>query len=233
MMLRSQQILRARVMRRNSDSAGTLKIKPDQHDFGKVIVSLMSAPADDEPSPTNRSQLRLSLRQSLLRRPFSIQSDGCSGSPLTAGASCEVAVLFHPTTTGKVKDKKALTFTDSARKSPQHVELEGQGIVGATPTATATATATTNRHLQSLRSPNRDGDDRRRTVSATTTSSPTPSPTGVTPTPTVSATTTPTASPLHATRLSDSGYRASRFDRGRSSLRWQPTEQRGSLQPGQ
>ena len=29
---------------KKSDSAGTLKIKPDKHDFGKVIVPLTSAP---------------------------------------------------------------------------------------------------------------------------------------------------------------------------------------------
>ena len=46
--------------------------------------------------------------------------------------------MFHPTATGKVKKKNGLTFTDSAKKSPQHVELSGHGIVGATPTATAT-----------------------------------------------------------------------------------------------
>ena len=43
-------------------------------------------------------------------------------------------VVFHPTASGKVKDEKGLTFTDSAKKSPQHVELEGRGIIGATPT---------------------------------------------------------------------------------------------------
>ena len=50
--------------------------------------------------------------------------------------------MFHPTVSGKVKDKKGLTFIDSAKKSPQHVELEGQGIIGATPTPTVTATPT-------------------------------------------------------------------------------------------
>ena len=75
---------------------------------------------------------------------------------------------FSPTANGKVTNKKGLTLTDSARKSPQHVELSGQGIVGATPTATATTVAPTP--------------------------TPSPTPTGVTPTPTVSTTPTPTAS---------------------------------------
>jgi hypothetical protein len=126
---------------RNSDSAGTLKIKPEKHDFDKVIVSLPSSPLTVTITNNSKSA-SIEFATIVAAPPFSIQTDGCSGSPLTAGASCKVAVLFHPSTTGKVKDKKALTFTDSARKSPQHVELSGRGILGATPTATATATAT-------------------------------------------------------------------------------------------
>jgi hypothetical protein len=159
---------------RNSDSAGTLKIKPEKHDFDKVIVSLPSSPLTVTITNNSKSA-SIEFATIVAAPPFSIQTDGCSGSPLTAGASCKVAVLFHPSTTGKVKDKKALTFTDSARKSPQHVELSGRGILGATPTATATATAT-----------------------ATPTATPSPSPTGVAPTPTVTTTpsiTAPTCTP--------------------------------------
>jgi hypothetical protein len=151
---------------KNSDSAGTLKITPDKHDFGRVIVSLMSAP--ETITVTNNSKsASIEFTTIAATPPFSIQNDGCSGSPLAAGAMCQVAVVFDPIATGKVKNKKGLTFTDSARKSPQHVELSGQGIVGATPTATATA------------------------ATATPTPTPSPSPTGVTPTPSRTATGTP------------------------------------------
>jgi hypothetical protein len=126
---------------KNSDSAGTLKIKPDKRDFGKVIVSLMSAPKTITVTNNSKSA-SIEFTSIVATPPFSIQSDQCSGFPLASGNSCKVDVWFHPTTTGKVKDKKALTFTDSAKKSPQHVELSGQGIVGATPTATATPTVT-------------------------------------------------------------------------------------------
>jgi hypothetical protein len=122
-------------------SPTTLKIKPDKHDFGQVIVPLKSAPQTIKVTNNSKSA-SVEFTTIVAAPPFFIQTDGCSGSPLTAGKSCNVDVVFHPTTTGKVKDKKALTFTDFARKSPQHVELEGQGIIGPTPTATATATPT-------------------------------------------------------------------------------------------
>jgi hypothetical protein len=166
---------------KNSDSAGTLKIKPDKHDFGKVIVSLMSAPQTITVTNNSKSA-SVDFTTIVAAPPFFIQTDGCSGSPLAAGASCEVAVVFHPTTTGKVKDKKALTFTDSARKSPQHVELSGQGIVGGTPTATPTATAT-------------------KTATATATATVTPTATA-TSTATATATARPTATATTAGTMS-------------------------------
>jgi len=126
---------------KKSDSAPTLKIRPDEHDFGQVIVSLMSAPKTVTVTNNSKSA-SIEFTSIVAAPPFAIQSDQCSGSPLTAGNSCKVEVRFHPTTTGKVKDKKALTFTDSAKKSSQYVELLGQGIVGSTPTPAATATPT-------------------------------------------------------------------------------------------
>src|SRR5579862_1125131 len=149
---------------KNSDLSGTLKIKPNKHDFGKVIVPLTSAPETITVTNTSKSA-SIEFTTIVAAPPFSIQTDACSGAPLAAGAMCQLAVVFSPTTSGKVTDKKALTFTDSAKKNPQHVELSGQGIVGATPTATVTPSPT-----------------------------PSPSPTGITPTPTVSGTPTPSPS---------------------------------------
>jgi len=127
---------------KNSDSTATLKIKPEKHDFGKVIVSLKSAP--ETITVTNNSKsASIEFTTIVASLPFLIQSDGCSGSPLATGAICHLAVVFSPTAKGKVTNKKGLTLTDSARKSPQYVELSGQGIVGATPTATATTVAPT------------------------------------------------------------------------------------------
>jgi len=124
------------------DSAvAKLELKPGTHDFGEVIVTLASAPLTV--TATNKSKsAQITFASIVASPPFAIQSDRCSNAPLNAGNSCEVMVVFHPAASGKVKDKKGLTFTDSAKKSPQHVELEGRGIIGATPTPTFTATAT-------------------------------------------------------------------------------------------
>jgi hypothetical protein len=135
---------------KNSDSAGTLKIKPERHNFGQVMVTLSSA--QQTVTATNISKsASIEFTSIVASSPFEIQSDGCSGLPLPAGDSCEVKVVFDPATTGKVKDKKGLTFIDSSKKSPQHVELEGRGVgsapsptpsFSATPTLTATPTCT-------------------------------------------------------------------------------------------
>ncbi len=224
---------------RNSDSAGTLKIKPDRHDFGKVIVPLTSSPLTVTVTNNSKSA-SIEFTTIVAAPPFSIQSDQCSGFPLTSGNSCKVDVWFHPTTTGKVKDKKALTFTDSAKKSPQHIELSGQGIVGATPTATATPTMTqTSAFTPTATATKACFGTCTPTATPTASGTPTitpspkasPSPTGVTPTATVTKTPSPVRH-LHRTRLSDSEYRASCFDHGRSSLRWHSTEQCGNLRPG-
>ena len=168
--------------------AATLKIKPDKHNFGKVIVPLMSAPLTVKVNNDSKSA-SVEFTSIVAAPPFSIQTDGCSGAPLAAGSSCNVEVVFHPTVTGKITKKKALTFTDSARKSPQHLELSGQGIVGATPTATATATPTKS----ASPTPTVTGTP---TISATptltVTNTPTKSPTG-TPTKACNGTCTPTA----------------------------------------
>jgi Galactose oxidase, central domain/Kelch motif len=157
---------------KNLASAGTLTVKPLIHNFGKVIVPLNSAPLTVTATNSSRSA-SIDFASIVASSPFQIQSDGCSGSPLAAGKSCKVSVVFHPTATGKVDKKHGLTFTDSAKNSPQHLELEGQGIVGATPTATATATPT---------------------ITGTPTISATPT-LSATPTPTVTRTATPTATP--------------------------------------
>jgi hypothetical protein len=198
---------------------GTLKIKPDKHDFGKVVISLMSPP--ETITVTNNSKsASVEFTSIIATAPFSIQSDQCSGFPLTSGNSCKVDVWFHPTTTGKVKDKKGLTFTDSARKSPQHVELSGQGIVGATPTATATPTVTQTSAATPTGTPTKacngtctptatatvSGTPTMTPTSATATLSATPSPstTGVTPTPTVTRTSTPSPTcTIHASATPD------------------------------
>ena len=110
-----------------ADSAATLKFKPGKHDFGQVVDTKVSAPLTVTVTNKSRSDA-VTFTSIVAGETFSIQSDKCSGAPLAPGSSCKVEVVFHPLVTGKVSDKQALTFTDSAPNSPQQVELEGQGI---------------------------------------------------------------------------------------------------------
>ena len=178
-----------------SDSSGArLKLKPEKHDFGGVTETQQSAPLTV--TATNKSGAASIVFSSIVASaPFEIQTDGCSGVPLDAGKSCEVQVRFHPTSVGHVKDKKGLTFTDSGKKSPQQVALEGDGIP-LTPTATPTMTPTPSATPTPTISPS-PTPSTTRTASGTATATPSPPPTatpslGATPTSSTSATATST-----------------------------------------
>jgi Abnormal spindle-like microcephaly-assoc'd, ASPM-SPD-2-Hydin len=121
----------------------------------------------------------VSIASIVAAAPFVVVGGNC-GSSIPAAQQCTVDVAFKPTTTGTVKKKKALTFTDSAQKSPQHaVELLGKGVAGSSPTPTATPTRTATP-----------------TATPTSTGSAKPTPTATrTPTPTATPTRTPTATP--------------------------------------
>lgn len=122
-------------------STAALTVRPDRYDFRDVIVTLDSAPLTVTATNDSRS-VSIDFTRIVASAPFAIQSDVCSGSPLAPGDSCEVTVVFHPVSAGRADDKKALTFADSAKNSPQHVRLEGRGITGPTPTPPATPTRT-------------------------------------------------------------------------------------------
>ncbi len=159
--------------------AGELKIKPEKHNFGQVTEFTNSAPLILR--TTNHSKSASIIFTSVVASaPFMIQSNGCTGA-LDAGNFCEVKVVFSPVEVGGVSDQQALTFTDSAKNSPQHIALKGFGIptrMPPSPTATPTMTPTP--------SPSPSG-------SLTPTASPTLT---MTPTTTISATpTTPTMTP--------------------------------------
>jgi hypothetical protein len=157
-MLASKGALAADLTSASDSSGAKLKLNPEKHDFGQVTAMLQSGPLTVTATNKSRSAA-IAFSSIVASAPFEIQTDGCSGAPLDAGKFCEVEVRFHPTSAGHVKDKKALTFTDSAKDSPQHVALEGDGIppsptatptktpratpsVTSTPTMTATATPT-------------------------------------------------------------------------------------------
>jgi hypothetical protein len=120
--------------------APKLTISPGELDFRKEIVTLTSG--SKTVSITNDSKTdAVTIMRIVVSSPFVETGNTCDGS-IAAGGNCTVGVAFQPTSSGKVKQKDGLTFTDSAAKSPQHVELQGQGISGPTPTPTATASST-------------------------------------------------------------------------------------------
>ncbi|MFZ0658014.1 MAG: hypothetical protein WAM05_04810 [Candidatus Binataceae bacterium] len=106
--------------------------------FGKVIVGLTSAPQTVEVTNPS-STASITITSVVVSAPFFevSDSDSCVGS-IPASGTCQVDIAFKPTTTEKVKQKEGLTFTLSARKGPQHLELEGQGI-GPTPASVSVA----------------------------------------------------------------------------------------------
>jgi hypothetical protein len=156
--------------------AGTLKIKPEKHDFGKVIVHTSSSPLTV--ALTNISKAA-SITFSSIRSadPFLFQTDQCSGTLLAPGNTCHVVMVFVPEKIGKIKENPALIFVDSAKNSPQKIVFEGVGIAGPSPTPTISATPTNTIVGPSL----------------TPTATITPSPFGTAP-PTPTATVTPTGS---------------------------------------
>jgi len=106
------------------------KVKPPnvsfsnkKFNFGQIFVGDISSP-QTETITNDSSTTAVTISDITAAAPFHISSDNCTTS-LAAGASCEVGVDFQPTKKGKVKAKKGLNFTDSAQKSPQHIELQG------------------------------------------------------------------------------------------------------------
>src|SRR5271155_4228709 len=114
-----------------------LSFSPGTLNFGDENVGVTSA--SKTVTVTNHSTTAaVSIASIVAASPFVVVGGNC-GSSIPAAQQCTVDVAFKPTATGTVKKKKAVTFTDSAQKSPQHaIELEGKGVAGASPTPTAT-----------------------------------------------------------------------------------------------
>ena len=139
------------------------KVKPPnvsfsnkKFNFGQIFVGDISSP-QTETITNDSSTTAVTISDITAAAPFHISSDNCTTS-LAAGASCEVGVDFQPTKKGKVKAKKGLNFTDSAQKSPQHIELQGDGVIQTQPTATATATATATQTATATATTDINGD---------------------------------------------------------------------------
>ncbi len=99
------------------------QVGPARYDFGASGIAV-SHPLYLFPSG---AQSATGLSVDPLVAPLSIASDGCSGSPLAAGASCSVVVAFSPSAAGAVSQTLSAHYRDS---------------IGAQPAATALLSAT-------------------------------------------------------------------------------------------
>lgn len=175
--------------------APKLSFSPKTLNFGNQPETVQSASKTITVKNTSKTE-SVSVTSVVVSAPFVKTSDDCEPT-IAASGTCMVGVAFQPTTNGKVKEKQGVTFTDSAQKSPQHVELEGKGIVGPTPTATATPMPTATATATATN-----------TATATATLTPTPTSTGSGgPTPTATATgtgaPTPTSTPTPGPQAGD------------------------------
>ncbi len=102
--------------------------------FAQQSVGLASAA--QTVTLTNSGQAALAIAAISASGDFA-ETNTC-GTSLTAGAKCNIAVTFTPTTTGTRNG--LLTITDNATSSPQVVALSGSGI---TPVPVATLTPAT------------------------------------------------------------------------------------------
>ncbi len=92
-------------------------------DFGDQAVGTTSPP--QSVTITNVGSTMLSIASLSATGNFSIQANTC-GTGLAAGASCTVAILFHPADTGNRYGH--LWIYDNGGGSPQNVSLVGVGI---------------------------------------------------------------------------------------------------------
>ena len=109
---------------------GPLEVSPAAIDFGSVPIGARNAPTSQFLTLTNPNPGIVKLTASTLSDPhfrFNPKSSApnCNGS-VPANSSCQMAVLFKPTTTGKVS--ATLTLTEVAANSPQIVKLTGVGL---------------------------------------------------------------------------------------------------------
>jgi Cep192 domain 4/Beta-propeller repeat len=99
---------------------GKLNFNPKSVNFGKESVNSTTDPKTV--TLFNKNPMAMDLTVGI-SGPFTIVNN-CPSS-LPGGGTCQVEVAFAPTTTDKVQG--ALTFTDTAKKSPQSVKLIGTG----------------------------------------------------------------------------------------------------------
>jgi hypothetical protein len=110
-----------------SAAQGTVTFAPSPANFGFVTVGttkdLAIVGTVAGASVTFNSAVRTGSTT------FSIVSDGCSGTTVSAGSTCTITVRFTPGTSTLARTG-TLTVNDNAAGSPQAVALAGQGARG-------------------------------------------------------------------------------------------------------
>jgi len=99
-----------------------LTVNPASLSFGNQFLN--SASASQSVTVKNIGTANITMTSIVPSSSFS-ETDNCPGS-LAGGASCQVNVVFQPTTLGAVSG--TLTLTDSDSSSPQTVSLSGTGV---------------------------------------------------------------------------------------------------------
>ncbi len=106
---------------------------PASLEFGKVTIRTSGEPKTV--TVTNGGPGVLTVTStSITGDGFDITADTCSGSSISAGATCTVSVRFSPTTIGAASGQ--LSFTSNAPGSPHAVPLTGTGMTAPAPPPT-------------------------------------------------------------------------------------------------
>ena len=112
--------------------AGTVTFSPTNLSFANQPVNTSSA--SKTIVLTNNTGANLTISKIAASSNYS-QTNTC-GTGITAGATCNIVVIFKPTSTGIIHG--TITITDTAATNPQSVPLSGTGIaatIGFAPTA--------------------------------------------------------------------------------------------------
>ena len=115
---------------KGAGKAASLGLAPSSIDFPKTVVGQPSTPATVKLPNNNAPPLTLTYSTPIAvggknAGSFSISSNSCSGGTLSAGQSCTFEVTFTPQAAGK--QSATISITDNAAKSPQVIELSGNG----------------------------------------------------------------------------------------------------------
>jgi hypothetical protein len=117
-------------------------VAPSSVAFGNEAENVASASHSVTITNSGSSALTISSISILGTNSADFSQNNTCGTSLAAGASCTVAVLFTPRTTGSLAGD--LTITDNATGSPQAVPLTGTGTSSTSHYVSLTWTASTS-----------------------------------------------------------------------------------------